>query len=98
MNRLLQRSIILLTLSICILAMGTAIVGAQGPDNSEPAPQIVPPDLLPPVSSEFDAGPSAKPTPAPETVFDVKATPVEDGTGNFMVKWKTAVPAKGWIE
>jgi hypothetical protein len=98
MNRLLQRSIVLVTLSICILVMGTAIVGAQEPGNSEPAPQMVPTDLLPPDSAEFDAVLSGKPTPAPEAIFDVKATPVEDGISNFMVKWKTAVPAKGWIE
>ena len=58
------------------------------PDEGEAATEAI---------TEPGAEPSAEPTPAPEAVYDMKVTPVEDGDG-FMVKWKTATPVKGWIE
>jgi len=71
MNRFLQRSIVLLTLGVCILVMGIAIVGADEPDNSKPAPQMAPPGFVPLDSSESGAEPSAELTPAPEAVMDI---------------------------
>lgn len=97
MYRFLRNSIILLTLSVCILTLGITAVVADGPEGSGSAPQMAPPDLL--LSDSFESGAqlSAEPTPTPEAVFDIKVTTAEDGDG-FVIKWKTATPAKGWIE
>ena len=41
----------------------------------------------------------AGPTPAPDAILDMKVTPSErDGMSGFTVKWKTAIPVKGWLE
>jgi len=80
MDRLLRRSIVLLMLGVCILVMGIAIVGADEPDNSEPAPQMAPWGFVPPDSSQPGAEPSAEPTPTPEAILDIEVNLSEPGT------------------
>ena len=38
------------------------------------------------------------PTPVPDAILDLQATPANDGTRAFVVKWKTTTPVKGWLE
>jgi murein DD-endopeptidase MepM/ murein hydrolase activator NlpD len=72
-------------------------------DGSPFRARIPAPDSAPATAATADKAapnppPSAAPFPALDAVLDMKVTPISDGAGGFVVKWKTALPGKGWIK
>jgi len=87
--------VVVLVLVATALALSSPSVGAtiSNPLYNAPHSGVAKPENAP-----TPAKPGAEPTPASEAVLDMRITPVEDGSGGFLVKWKTATPVKGWIE